>query len=367
MLEHRRHRATVLALNPVVRVQPLLHGMKALGVGVQALQIAAQLGGQVLRLDPQAPHSLGEDVQLGVGSLHRLRRPLGLRQQRRRARAVLGRDRLAPGRSRGPQAVHLAQAVALGSERGLLVLGRGELLDLLDLEGQQVQVAVARARAPAKLLEVALRLAYTRVRRRSPVAHGEMLGSAERVQQIELRGRHRELAVLVLAEEREQPAAEVAKVRRRGRAALHVRAGAPLGADPASEHHLALVRRAHALPQLCELGVLQEPGGRLERALHIGLRRPGPHDPRPRLAAQEQVERVGQHGLARARLPRDRVQPVAGPQVGPVDEQEVLDAQLQEHRPLSTSGRGRSAEGLAHKAVVREWSFRNVSLRHESE
>ena len=49
------------------------------------------------------------------------------------------------------------------------------------------------------------------------------------------------------------------------------------------------------------------------------------------LAAQKEVERVGEHRLSGARLPRDRVEARAGPQFGPSDQQQVLDAQLQEH------------------------------------
>ena len=40
---------------------------------------------------------------------------------------------------------------------------------------------------------------------------------------------------------------------------------------------------------------------------------------------------MGEHGLARARLPREDVQARAEAQLGPLDQQEVLDAQLVEH------------------------------------
>ena len=60
--------------------------------------------------------------------------------------------------------------------------------------------------------------------------------------------------------------------------------------------------------------------------------------PGARLAAEQQVERVGQHRLARAGLARDRVQPGPEPQLGPLDQQQVLDAQLEQHAARSTSG-----------------------------
>ena len=83
------------------------------------------------------------------------------------------------------------------------------------------------------------------------------------------------------------------------------RARAALGADPAGEHDLVDVgRRADALAQVRELGLVEQPGGQLEDALDVGLARARADDPRARLAAQQQVERVGEHGLARAGLAR---------------------------------------------------------------
>ena len=72
----------------------------------------------------------------------------------------------------------------------------------------------------------------------------------------------------MLAEEGHEPPAERREVGRRGRAALHEGAGAPLGADPAREHDLGgdscrarLVQLADALPQVRELGLVEQPGG----------------------------------------------------------------------------------------------------------
>ena len=132
--------------------------------------------------------------------------------------------------------------------------------------------------------------------------------------------------MLVLAVEREQRAADVAQVGRRRAAPAEVGARAPLRAHAAGEHELVGVGR-QPVPQL-----LAQLVGQREHALDVGLGRARPHDPRPRLAAQQQVERVGEHGLARAGLPRQGVQARAEAQLGALDQQQVLDAELVEHR-----------------------------------
>ena len=52
------------------------------------------------------------------------------------------------------------------------------------------------------------------------------------------------------------------------------------------------------------------------------------------LRAEQQAERLGEDRLARARLPRDRVQPGREVELGLVDEDEVLDAEPPEHAAI---------------------------------
>ena len=127
--------------------------------------------------------------------------------------------------------------------------------------------------------------------------------------------------MLVLPEERDQAPAELAQVRRGGRATLNERAGAPGRGHPPCQHELALVRRRQPLAQLGQLGIVEQLGRRGEHALDVGLLGPGSHDAGPRLAAQQQVERVRQDSLAGAGLARDHVQALAEPQLGPLDQQ----------------------------------------------
>jgi hypothetical protein len=159
----------------------------------------------------------------------------------------------------------------------------------------------------------------------------ELLPPAEPVEQVELRGGERQPPVLVLPEERHEPPAERLEVRRRGRAALHERTRPAGGGDPAGQHDLLEVV-PHPLAQVLELGLVHEPARQLEHALDVRLRRPRPDDAGARLPAQQQVERVREDGLPRPGLARDRGQPAARPQLGPLDQEQVLYAQLEQHR-----------------------------------
>jgi hypothetical protein len=141
--------------------------------------------------------------------------------------------------------------------------------------------------------------------------------------------------VLVLAVERDQPPAELPEVRRRCRPPLHERPRPPVGADPAPEHDLVGVLR-QPLAQLGEVGVVEQPLRRLEHALDVCLGGSGADDPRAGLTPEQQVERMGEHRLAGTGLAGQRVQAGPEPQLGPLDQEQVLDAKLYEHMFGST-------------------------------
>ena len=135
---------------------------------------------------------------------------------------------------RETQSLEVAQPRALGRELVLLGLARRGRLDLAELPLEQVELAVARARALAQLLELLAQRALARVDRRERRAPHRLLGPAEAVEDLQLRRGERQLAVLVLAVEREQRAADVAQIGGRGAAA----------ADYARVRPSALTRRA---------------------------------------------------------------------------------------------------------------------------
>ena len=159
----------------------------------------------------------------------------------------------------------------------------------------------------------------------------KVLRAGEAVEDLELRRGERQLAVLVLAVEGEQRASRAA----RRSAADAERPRRRRGCDPRRRRggrgrSPRLGRKP--LRQLGELRVVQQALGELEDALDVGLLGSGPHDPASRLAAQHEVERVGEDRLAGAGLAGDHVQPVAEAQLGALDQQQVLDPEFKEHR-----------------------------------
>ena len=143
-------------------------------------------------------------------------------------------ERGQPAGDRAAQALEVAQPLALRGQLGLLRLARGRALDLLELPHQQVELAIARARARLQLIQRRLGRARLGVRLRAGRAALRLLRPAEAVEDVQLRGGERELAVLVLAVEGQQRAADVAQVGRRGAAPAEVGARAALGATPAA-------------------------------------------------------------------------------------------------------------------------------------
>ena len=92
---------------------------------------------------------------------------------------------------------------------------------------------------------------------------------------------------------------------------------------------------------------------KVEDTLDVGLAGAGANDPRPRAPAEEQVEGVGEHGLAGARLAGEHVQAGREPQLRLLDQQQVLDTKLLEHVSRCSSARGRIATEV--NARARGW------------
>ncbi len=121
--------------------------------------------------------------------------------------------------------------------------------------------------------------------------------------------------MLMLAVERQQARADVAQLGHGGRAAAEVGAGTPVRAHAARERELLGVC-GQALAELLSQAV-----GKVEDTLDVRLGGARAHDPRSRAPAEQQVERVSEHGLARAGLAGEHVQPRRKPQLGLLDQQ----------------------------------------------
>ncbi len=99
-------------------------------------------------------------------------------------------------------------------------------------------------------------------------------------------------------------------------------------------------------------GPLAQPArGSAEDPLDVGLGSAWPHDVRARAPPEQQVERMREHGLAGAGLAGEHVQTGSEAQVRPLDQQQVLDVELFEHR----SRAGLPARGDGVGARIQCW------------
>ena len=308
----------MLALQPVERVEALLDRLEPPGLGLDAVEVGAQLAGRRRRARPPAAREpLGERVELRVDA----RRPpasprLGLGQRAaRRRRRPRRRRRSRPARraaaSRRPSAWR-SRSRSAASSRLLGRVGR----DRLDL-GELVAVA-GRGRARARPRARAAR------RARAPSAAHLAVRLAVALAQLELLGRRRSRRGSPAAPRRASACGARAGRRRRAAAtpsALQVggRGGAPgdEGAGPPRAPRPGARARSPRRPRA---GARRARPARARRAARRGRSKtpstqassaPGPDDLRPRPAAHQQVERVGEHRLAGAGLAGDRVQALA--------------------------------------------------------
>ena len=345
-------RAAVLALQAVERGQPLLDLLEPARIGLDAVEVGAQLGGDVGDLEPERRDPRGDRIERGVDALDRRQPALGGRERSRGALLVVvgSRERGDGAQGALAQTLGVAEASALGLEAGLLNgIGLGGI-DLGELEAEHVELAFARALAGAKLGELAVerhngavRLAIGRPRR-------EVLLAGEPVEDLELRRAEGQPPVLVLAVEGEQAAAEGAEVGGRGRPPGDEGARAARDADPTAEDDLVSALR-EPVADLLQLGVVEQAVGNAEHALDPGLVGARPDDLRARLTAHQEVERVREHRLSGSRLARDRVETVAEAQLGALDQQQVLDPELVEHAPVF-SGHPRRIRPATRRCAV---------------
>ena len=330
--EHRGDRAAVLALELLEQRQALLDLVQPAGRRVDRLAVAPQLARQVLRLDRERARPLGEDVERRVDAAHRLQGARRAGQRRRRAVAGLRRERLDAAGRRHPQPLQVAQPLALGGQLGLLGLARRRGLDLAQLPLEQVELAVARAGPLAQRRQL---LAERRARARGPprTRHGARPARGRRSR----RGSPAATRPASACGARAGRRTTAARRRRRAgrppwrcgrsgtRACAPRRSRGGRGRAPRRPR-----RSARPAPRAARRGSSNTPSTYASDA-------PGRTMPGARLAAEQQVERVREHGLARPRLAREHVEPGREAQLGPLDQQEVLDAQLFQHAAGSTS------------------------------
>ncbi|HEV3322902.1 MAG TPA: hypothetical protein VG147_12030 [Solirubrobacteraceae bacterium] len=261
---HRSARALGGALPPLVGpllplVEPalMLAGevrslprARRLGLGQQPLAVVTQLAGEIPRLDRQRVGALGERVERRIDAGEGIQARGGIRAQRRRPGRVGAPvvslptgERLGGAGGGREQRIETAQPLALGAQLLLLALPRSERVDLGELVLDQVELALTRAVQLPQALQLLTKLTHLAMGGRASGAPGGLRGAAEAVEDLQLRGGERELAVLVLAVEGQQRLPDPAQVGDGDRAAVHVRAGAPVGAHAPCQHNLLGIGR----------------------------------------------------------------------------------------------------------------------------
>ena len=252
-----------------------------------------------------------------------------------------------PAAAAAAQRLDVPEAAPLGLEREFFLFARFGAVDLAQLPLEQVQLTIARSGALLELVQALSEPSFAQIDLAVGLAAAGLLGAGEAVEDLELRRVQHQLAALVLAVERQQRRARLAQIGGRGAPAAQVGPRPALGAHTPREHELLGVLRDPVAQQHPEL-VRQR-----EDALDVGLRGARAHDARARLAAEQQIQRMREHRLARARLPREHVQARTEAQLGPFDQEEILDAQFVEHVEGSTSGAGRI--GREARQLLQNW------------
>ena len=214
--DHLGDPASVLARQPRKRAEPLLDELQPPGLGLEPVQVRAQLGGDVLGLIAQRREPLGERRQLRIErAAADSSSEAARRQQRAGAVPVLGDQRVGAGRRRRAAAppggaAGRARRAARPPPR------RSDRSPRSHAARSRSGRARARARRRARRARRSAPRAAARARAQPTIsaAPPSLLAAAEGVQRVELRRRQHQLAMLVLSVEGEHAAAELAQVAR---------------------------------------------------------------------------------------------------------------------------------------------------------
>jgi len=244
--------------------------------------------------------------------------------------SVLGGERLRGRGRRLGEFRHVPQALALRTQRVFRV--RREAFRPLDQLPQLFEPLGAARLCACELVAMLARSPELAPGARVLRAEPEVLLADEGVESVELEGRTRQSPLLELARHGEQPLDERCELLARHRPAPRVGARAPVREDAPCGDESVLVL-GPKFGERREPLVVEDALGEIEVRFDVGLARARPEVARVPGCAEEEPDRLGEDRLACARLARDRVQARAEDEVGPSDEDEVLDAQAAEHGP----------------------------------
>ena len=324
----------VTARQPGVDLQPLLHLGQAPRLGVEVLEVRPQPQPDLLeRLLGRAELGVGRG-QRGVDLDHRREGRRGRAQRRHDpSLSVARRQRLGGGRGGGGQPLGMAQALALGPQRGLLQGVDAGGVDLAHQLLQVVALALGRLAPGARGRQRAADARQAPPQRRQPLGGRADVRPGEGVEHGELAGGADQAPVLVLRREAHQRSRQRRDRLPGRRLPVDQGPGPPFGRHPAGDDHLALVvdELAQGQRRVVRLQGVPVAGGHLEGGLDQGVAGPRPHRRGVGRRPGEEPEGLRQHRLAGAGLPGDRRQAAGRRQLGPLDHNEVADLERADH------------------------------------
>ena len=259
------------------------------------------------------------------------------------------RDRSGGGARRLRQLLGVPETLT-SREQLLLVAGRHPLCcsdERLQLrETRRDRIGVAR-----ELLVPAPRrdqLAPGELRLASPLG---LLGTAERVEHVELERRTREPALLELPRHGDEPLRRSGHVFPRDGASPRIRARPPVAEDAPRDDEPSLSFGTQ-LGERSELLVVEEPIGDIQLGLDVCLGPVGADRGGIGACPEQEPDRLREDRLPRPRFPRHRVEAGRERQLGLADENEVLDAEPTK-QSSGGSGARRSPPGASREASAR--------------
>jgi len=170
-----------------------------------------------------------------------------------------------------------------------------------------------------------------------PVPSHPLLGTGERVEEIELVRGPREPPLRELSREREQPVGRGNEVVAGHAAAPGVCTGASVCSHAAGDDEPRLVVRPQVAQRL-EAVLVEEALREVELRLHVCLGAGGADEPCVAFRPEQQADRLGEDRLPRAGLAGERDEPWRQLELGLADEDEILDPQPAQHVRIVVPG-----------------------------
>ena len=325
-VEHRLLRIPVLPLESGERVQTFVDRLEPPGLDGDLRTERSERREHILQLRLGRVEPRHGDRERSVDPTELAEHARGPRQAARRRVPVAvenGRDLAQTSR----QLLRVLHALPLGAELRLLARTEPRRVELADLEPQQVLALRPVALGGACAVDVVSGRPELRTQAPDPLA--QVIGVGEAVEQLELTCRREQALMLVLTMDLDEVVSQPFEQPDRHRGVIGERPVAPGAAQLPTEDELPVVEPETGLVEQRRHGVA---GLDLENRLHGGRLGIGPDDVPLGSGTTDEEDRIDEHRLARTCLAGQHVEPRRERDFDGLDDGEVADAQLPEHR-----------------------------------